>query len=180
MSEVELFGDFYAGTDRLAPTADDIDELARATTLCGQDFVLKVKKHFADRQILLTKAVKTDDEEAKREGECPLCFDLDLTDERVCAPCGHSYCGTCLENLFTSAVGGVSELSDEQTQRGVRTCPLCRSHIEQTKIFRASAFEEHPDVKDEIQELSNPLEVKTGKRRVVSDKSIDSDCVLMM
>ena len=174
VSDEEFFGDLAAAADH-PPSVDDTEELARAVASCGQAFVEKVKKSFFDRQILLTEAVKTDDEEAKREGECPVCFDLDLSDERVCGPCGHSFCASCIDNLFNSLAADATDLSDEQTQRGVRKCPLCRGPCERAKTFRASAFEEHGpeegnlnlDVKDEDEGISSGCSKLNGKKRAV-------------
>ena len=150
VADEELFaGGLVAAADRTT-SADNTEELARAVEACGQPFVDKVKKRFAERQILLTKAVKTDDEEAKREGECPVCFDLDLSDELVCGPCGHSFCASCIDNLYNSAVADASDLTDQQMQRGIRNCPLCRSQCEKGRTFRAAAFEElEPEEEDE-------------------------------
>ena len=166
VSDEELFGGVVAAADQ-TPSADDTEELARATEACGQPFVDKVKKRFAERQLLLTKAVKTDDEEAKREGECPVCFDLDLSDERVCGPCGHSFCASCVDNLFNAAVADVTDLNDQQIQRGVRNCPLCRSHCERGKTFRATAFEEHgPEEEDEEPPIFQAASTSSKKRFV--------------
>ena len=168
VSDDELFGEtrpgFMSGTD-------DFSEVELAGKMFGQEFVDKVKRLLAERQTRLNLAVKTDDEEAQRDGECSICIDM-LDDERICGPCAHSFCFACLDDLFNRPPIDV-DLSDEQVKRGVRICPMCRSHIERSKTFRAAAFvepelvDEDPIVRSEILELGGASQKSLGKRRAV-------------
>ncbi|WVR05014.1 hypothetical protein IAU60_002026 [Kwoniella sp. DSM 27419] len=127
--------DLFAGIDQ--PKTDDISELARASTLLGQEFVDRVKKALLDRQGRLEAAADANDEEATREGDCAVCYDA-FNDERI-TPCGHSFCAACLEDIFNAPAANV-DLSEEDIQAGRRKCPMCRSSIEKGRIFRAAAF----------------------------------------
>lgn len=181
LDDDELFGE---AESHYSLSADDLSEVDRATTLLGQAFVDKVKRFLVERSARLIFAVKTDDEEGKRDGECSICMDM-LTDERVCGPCAHSFCSTCVDDLFNRPATDV-DLADDQVQRGVRMCPMCRAPIEKGKIFRASVFEEpepevedaKPNVKDEVAyaAMSSTLPKSLGKKRAVSGQKVK--CVI--
>jgi hypothetical protein len=75
---------------------------------------------------------------ADTDQSCPICTD-NLTDERITS-CGHSFCLQCIQMVLDAPIRDAAVLSDEQVQRGVRLCPICRGEIDKTKIFRAEAF----------------------------------------
>ncbi|KAK8869977.1 hypothetical protein IAR55_000547 [Kwoniella newhampshirensis] len=176
--------DLLAGVN--APRGDNISEQARAHTLYGQEFVEKVKKMLADRQTLLERAAPNDDD-AQAEGQCSVCFDQ-FVDEQV-TPCCHSFCATCLEDVFNAPTGN-ADMRDEDVQAGRRNCPLCRAVIDRNRVFRAEAFmpqmEEDDDdgSSSQAEEASEPDEAKRepqddddfevsdkkkGKRRAIDD-----------
>ncbi|OCF35283.1 hypothetical protein I316_02829 [Kwoniella heveanensis BCC8398] len=134
-----------------APKEDDIAELARASTLCGAEFVERTKKALSERQARINAAALANDDEGTREGDCSVCFDA-FTDERITA-CGHSFCAGCLEDLFNAPTAN-TDLTDDDVQAGRRKCPMCRSIMARSKIFRAAAFlPEEEDEEDDIDEL---------------------------
>ncbi|WWD15746.1 hypothetical protein CI109_100168 [Kwoniella shandongensis] len=144
--------DLLAGIN--APRGDNISELARAATLFGQEYVEKVKKMLAARLTLLVKA-DPDDADAQNEGQCSVCFD-EFTDEIV-TPCCHSFCATCLEDVFNSPTGN-ADMRDEDVQAGRRNCPLCRSVIDKSRVFRAEAFMPQVDEADDDDGSSSQAE----------------------
>ncbi|WRT66925.1 uncharacterized protein IL334_003890 [Kwoniella shivajii] len=134
--------DLMSGVD--AVKADDTGELARATTLLGQEVVDKLKKIIAERQERIADSQNNPD--ASRETECPICSD-EFNNERI-TPCGHSFCAECIEDVFNGPMNQ-ADLGDADVQAGRRACPLCRSAIEKGKVFRADAFKPHNEEDDQ-------------------------------
>ncbi|WWD10365.1 hypothetical protein V865_008500 [Kwoniella europaea PYCC6329] len=139
--------DLLSGVD--AVKTDDIAEVARAKTLLGDEVVEQMKKKLAERQAKINDAA-SDDTEASREEECPICSDV-FTDERI-TPCLHSFCAPCLQDVFNSAANN-ADLADADIHAGRRACPLCRGPIERGRVFRAEAFMEH-DKEDEESDMA--------------------------
>ncbi|WVQ98513.1 hypothetical protein IAU59_005639 [Kwoniella sp. CBS 9459] len=138
---------------------DNISELARASTLCGGEFVERIKKALADRQDRINAAALANDEEGTREGDCSVCFDA-FTEERITA-CGHSFCAGCLQDIFNTPAGN-TDLSDEDVQAGRRKCPMCRTVMDRAKLFRASAF--LPEDEDDEDELDDEAEEELDRK----------------
>ncbi|WVF72421.1 hypothetical protein IAT40_007236 [Kwoniella sp. CBS 6097] len=143
--------DLTSGIEK--PKEDNISEMARASTLCGIEFVERIKNTLSERQARINTAALANDEEGTREGDCSVCFDA-FTDERVTA-CGHSFCAGCLQDIFNTPAGN-TDLSDEDVQAGRRKCPMCRTVMDKARIFRAAAFlPEEEDDEAEIDEMDN-------------------------
>ncbi|WVQ78126.1 hypothetical protein IAT38_000207 [Cryptococcus sp. DSM 104549] len=158
--------DLFGGIDGVK--TDDVSELARAQTLCGKEYVDRVTKILTDRKKLLETAPEGD-ETAAQECECSVCFD-EYTDERV-TPCCHSFCATCLEDIFNAPTGN-ADLSDEDVTAGRRKCPLCRTVIDKSKIFRAEAFlpKEEEDDEDEDDDWGSQAEEDADDDEGLSEK----------
>jgi Skp family chaperone for outer membrane proteins len=164
--------------DITAPRGDDLSESVRAGTLLGQEWVDKVRNLFSERQARLDKAEKDGDTEAAELEACSIC--MDGMENEMVTSCCHSFCAGCITEIFNAASRD-NDLTDEQTQKGCRKCPLCRGIINRGEVFRASAFQEkvENDEEDEEEEAEEDLEIeaaeakKTRRRWAVSCPLVD-------
>ena len=160
ISDEELMG------TRDAALLDDMKELQRAIDHMGQEYVDKVAQMLEDRWKEVQKYPEGGEDSNQLGTECSICFEPYEHEhaERV-TECCHSYCATCMENLWNDAPR-TSNLTEEQLEQNMRKCPLCREPISREKVFRASAFfnpEEQADIKPVVDgEASTSL----GKRPV--------------
>jgi hypothetical protein len=160
ISDEELMG------TRDAALLDDMKELQRALDHMGQEYVDKVAQMLEDRWKEVQKYPEGGEDSNQLGTECSICFEPYEHEhaERV-TECCHSYCATCMENLWNDAPR-TSNLTEEQLEQNMRQCPLCREPISREKVFRASAFfnpEEQADIKPVVDgEASTSL----GKRPV--------------
>lgn len=164
ISDEELMG------TRDAALLDDMKELQRALDHMGQEYVDKVAQMLEDRWKEVQKHPDGAEESNQLGTECSICFEPYEHEhaERV-TECCHSYCATCMENLWNDAPR-TSDLSEDQLEKNMRQCPLCREPISREKVFRASAFfnpEEQADIKPQFEgEASTMNESNLGKRPV--------------
>lgn len=99
--------------------------------------------------------------------ECPICYDL-YADERITA-CKHSFCATCVEDIFQAAPRDAHLYTPQQLQRDVRTCPMCRKEMARNTIYRAEAFLAEPEEKEDSEDEDEAEESDDG--HVTSRKS---------
>jgi hypothetical protein len=165
ISDEELMG------TRDAALLDDMKELQRALDTMGQEYVDKVAQMLEDRWKEIQKNPDAVDSEVSTE--CSICFEPYEHEhaERV-TECCHSFCATCMENLWNDAPR-TSDLSDDQLEQNMRQCPICREPMSRDKVFRASAFfnqEEQADIKPQLEEgvASSSKDVKPTLKRAVS------------
>jgi hypothetical protein len=155
--------------------ADNNAEVARAVSLLGQEWVDDVAIKLRERHERMIKSVKLEDDEAERDGECSICLDV-MTDETI-SSCKHSFCRTCINEIFANAPRDV-DLTDEETAAGARKCPMCRQVILRDRLFSALAIFDPEklaakDEKPRIEELEDSGDgeaessTKAGKRRAV-------------
>jgi hypothetical protein len=111
-------------------------------------------------------------EDEAGDNDCGIC--MDAFDAETITECKHSFCRECIGEVFKSPPGDGGDLTDEQSARGARKCPLCRSVIEQTKLFSSLAFFE-PEKQDGVKAEdggsgsdSGPSSDRKGKRKAVS------------
>jgi hypothetical protein len=101
--------------------------------------------------------------------DCPICFEI-IEDERVTS-CKHSFCAACITNLFDQPVSeiGTGPLTENDWSQGHRSCPLCRTTLSTSMVFRASAFLP-PEIEDELEDESDNdgVYVKPLRKRSVS------------
>jgi hypothetical protein len=124
----------------------------------------KVAQMLEDRWKEVQKYPEGGEDSNQLGTECSICFEPYEHEhaERV-TECCHSYCATCMENLWNDAPR-TSNLTEEQLEQNMRQCPLCREPISREKVFRASAFfnpEEQADIKPVVEG-----ETSLGKRPV--------------
>jgi hypothetical protein len=117
--------------------------------MLGQEWVTKIRTQLTDRQKLLIKAEKNGDEEAAELESCSIC--MDGMENEMVTVCQHTFCFGCLDEIF-KAPARDNDLTDEQTQKGCRKCPLCRTVINRGEMFRATAFEEKQQNDEEAEE----------------------------
>lgn len=153
---------------------NDADEYGRAIAFLGKDEVEKLAKKIEDRH----KAMCDEDTDSNDlDLDCSICYEPFVNNELITA-CGHSYCRTCLDNLFVQPARDGSLLSDEEAQRGCRSCPMCRALIEPGRVFRAKALwqppsDEQPEAEEATEEDNGAGSSKIdrkGKKRAVSSR----------
>jgi hypothetical protein len=157
---------FHSLNMEAVDTAGDLD---RATRLLGQAWIDETTLRLTERY---TKVAEDKDSE-EGLGECPICFEP-FVDE-VITQCRHSYCKTCINELFTAPPRDATELTEQQVQQGVRNCPLCRGAIDHERAFAALAFfdPEKDAPRQEEGDVDVNMDVKPdidrkGKRKAVS------------
>ena len=79
------------------------------------DILRHEEHHSINRQLDICIIMEEKDEEETLDLECPICFELTKTVNRVRLGCGHTFCGSCIIKTLTSYV--------------VPCCALCRTHI---------------------------------------------------
>jgi hypothetical protein len=170
VSDEELFGVDAAAVISLG------EDRARAIVELGHQWVDDVTNRLHERHERILEAIKAEKEEATEENECPICLDV-LTDETI-ASCKHSFCRTCISEVFTNAPRDI-DLTDEETSAGSRKCPLCRQIMVKNQLFSVLAFydpervaekEEKPDIEDldDDEDVKAESSKTAGKRRAVS------------
>lgn len=160
--------DVFTG-NMTATRENDADEYGRAVGLLGKDAVENMAKKLEDRHNAMSNESSDGDD---IDVECSICYEPFVNNEFITA-CNHLYCRTCLDNLFVQPARDGSQLSDEEAQRGCRSCPLCRNLIEPGRVFRAKAIWQPPsDEKPEVEEAeeveAGPSEASRSKKRAVS------------
>lgn len=152
---------------------NDADEYGRAVALLGKEAVDLMAKKLEDRHKAMSNESSNGDD---IDMECSICYEPFANNEFITS-CKHLFCRTCLDNLFVQPARDASLLSDEESQRGCRACPMCRTMIEPGRVFRAKALWHPPvDEKPEIEEAEeDQAESSTarskGKKRAVSPSS---------
>jgi hypothetical protein len=160
-------------------TFDGIADLERALAdpSLGQPFVDAVATTLRERYERLINASEDDEDEAK-DGECSIC--LEPFDGEVVTKCKHSFCGTCIGEVFENPPrDGMNDLTDTEVGRGARKCPLCRSVIEKGSTYAAAAFFDPEREREEERRKQAEMEQdakpdvgvdRKGKRKSVSAK----------
>jgi len=95
----------------------------------AEDMFLGSRGSISARKCLNSDGLDRARKEGTAEEECSVCYDYT---GRYKMPCGHAFCGTCLERIFT--------FPDLQ-----KTCPLCRApislpHFEDRLFFGAQRW----------------------------------------
>jgi hypothetical protein len=106
---------------------------------------------------------RSEDPDEVLGAECTICYEPfgDENQERL-SECYHSFCATCVEEYF-AAVNQNVDMSDDQIERNMRSCPCCRQPLERQKLFRASAFYKPP--KEDEQETGEEGGVSMSSKR---------------
>lgn len=171
ISDSELFGDQVEAFEAARDSQAAVDTL-------GHRWVLEVTGRLKQRHERLQ--VQEGGDEAEKELECPIC--MEPMEQEAIAECKHSFCKTCISELFDAPARDV-DMSDEQTTRGCRKCPICRQVMEKNRFYLAVAFfdpEKEKDDKPKIEEVPSAEEPEekpklsdkvAGKRKAVSSLS---------
>lgn len=112
-------------------------DFINAVSLLGENWVVEITAKLKARHDLFVNAPPAD-EEAEKDNECSVC--LEAYDAETVTECKHSFCRTCINEIFATPPGDGGDLTDEQSARGARKCPMCRAVIEKNKLFAAIAF----------------------------------------
>ncbi|CEQ38733.1 SPOSA6832_00205 [Sporobolomyces salmonicolor] len=132
------------------------DELERAKTTVGGEFVRKAKKIRLEAAVERCKAEKDGDE--ARADECSVCLEIMQANEGggVITRCLHSFCRTCIEDTIKQPM--VEDAGDENTAKCTadqRPCPICRQPVGLDDLYMLEAFEPTDE------ELSDEMDVAT-------------------
>jgi hypothetical protein len=159
-----------------AALLDDMKELQRALDTMGQEYVDKVAQKLEERWRDVQKQEQRGEADTQEFGlECAVCLEPYEHEhaERV-TECCHSYCATCIEELWNDAPRTL-DLTEAQQAKNMRQCPLCREPISREKVFRASAFfnpEEQEDIKPLVDEAGPSTGGPSRVKREVSFSAI--------
>ncbi|KIO33869.1 hypothetical protein M407DRAFT_17469, partial [Tulasnella calospora MUT 4182] len=151
-----------------------INELMRAETIKGEQWVIDVRRKFLNDARERIEAEKREGGDATANQECPICFDP-MTDGFV-IPCKHVYCKNCVNNLFEAPgqlQDGMNGVNENQ-----RPCPECRKpfvkeHVFLQRVFMPTDSELGLDVEDE--EDTGKRSRGKGKAKASRSFEISSD-----
>lgn len=170
ITDAELFGDQVDAFEAARDSQAAVDAL-------GPQWVLDVTEKLKKRHERLQEG----GDEAEKELECPIC--MEPMDQEAVSECKHSFCKTCISELFSAPSRDV-DLTDEQTSRGCRKCPICRGIMAKNRFYLAVAFfdpEREKDTKPKLEEIQSPTETEEkpklsdkagGKRKAVSQRHL--------
>lgn len=150
-------------------------DFIRAVDLMGEEWVADVSARLKTRHDDAANA-PAEAEDAAKWNECGIC--LDVFDGETITQCKHSYCQICISEIFNTAPGDGGDLTDEESARGARKCPLCRGIIEKNKVFAAVAFfdaEKEDEEEGAAGSSSAPGSDRKGKRKMVSRLPLPSE-----
>ncbi|KIJ39030.1 hypothetical protein M422DRAFT_175767 [Sphaerobolus stellatus SS14] len=112
---------------------EDQNEIHRAVTLVGQQWVDDMRQKMKDLARERMENEKLSKDAAVEAENCPICFDA--INNAVVTRCKHSFCSECLDNVFNQAEVEEGYASTE------RPCPSCRTPVSKEMLFKRSAFE---------------------------------------